>query len=240
MKIADLIAKLTDLSKQEGKVELDATEALHQAAQPIYQAVYDRGHGQATKDLNQKVADAETAKTKAETDLAAANELFKGKPDVEALRAQHRTDLERVQNQAKTREEALQKRLQEERSGRALSDFRGHLKGKVVDDYAVVLAERPDLKSRIRHKEDGKVYVVQAGTEVEVQVPAGKDPLQLLAEEVIQSAPSTLRLSGADGGSGITTGATGATGGSYDPVAAGKQMAEAAKASAKTAEIALR
>lgn len=244
MKLKDLVTKLTELVAQDGKAELEAVDALHQVSQSDYQAIYDRGHGQATKDLNTKVTTAEAAHraaqeklTETETALADAR---KGKGgDVEQLREQHKIDIQREKDAAKAKETALTEQLKNERTSRSTSDLKAMLAGKVIDDYAAVVIERPDIRGRIRHREDGSVFVVQAGTEVELQVPAGKTPLSLLAEELIGSTPATLRLSGADGGSGATTGGTGSSGG-YDPVAAGKKMAEATKPSAQTQELALR
>lgn len=243
MTIAEIIAQLAAAATDDAKRQ-EVVTALHSTMQPVYQVIFNKGHGQGMAAQSEKLTAAEAAKTAAEQSATALKTQLeeatkKGTPDVEAIRTQHAQDLERIQKEAKEKADGLEAKLRDERTARAKADLKAALKGKVVDDFVDVAVERAALQGRIRHREDGSTFVVQAGTEVELQAPAGRTALELLAEEIHTAAPATLRLSTADQGGGTTTAAGGGTTG-YDPVAAGKEKAKEQKASAASADLALR
>lgn len=194
---------------------------LQSANQPIVHHIFRRGFAEAegrykprAETAEAKIAEVETAKAEAERKLREAE----GKqPDVEKIHADWQAKLDAAKAEAETERTARKA----EREARKLSDLRAHLTG-LDPEYARWKAT--EHAGRLRAKDDGTVELLEAGSEVPVQVPAGKTPYQVLAEEILRTAPAALRTSNADSGGG--TGGGGGGGGdklSVDDIAARKQ-----------------
>lgn len=196
--------------------DADATEvadALKNDANTIYNRVFGAGvktgkeAEKASKATLQEQLDAEkTARETAETALQEARNKV---PDAEKLNADWQAKYDRDVQAAKQATEAERQARQQEREARKLSDLRAHLTG-LDPEYAAWKAT--EAAKRLRVKDDGAVELLEAGSEIPVQVPAGKTPYAVLAEEIVRGAPAGLRLSNADSGAGTQGGGGGRSG----------------------------
>ena len=172
--------------------------------------IFRRGFAEAEGRWKPRAETAEADKTAAETAKAEAErkltEAQAGQPDVKKLnedwQAKYDRDLAARDQQLATERTARQ----QEREARKLSDLRAHLTG-LDPEYARFRAA--EAATRLRTKDDGTVELLEAGSEVPVQIPAGKTPYDVLAEEITKAAPAALRISGADNGGGASGGGGG-------------------------------
>ena len=198
----DLEALIAELMKQDRGAVLTA---LQNKAQPLFQAIFDKGHSEATGRLSTKVTEAETKLKTLEGELTKAKEqvdtLSKDKPDVQKY-MDRVTALET--EISKTKEQAAAD-LTNERVDRRFADLRASLLAKKVDpDYAEVIIGKADVRGRIVSREN-KIEVIGPNgipfTPVE-----GKSGLDLLTEELITKVPPKFIASGVDRGAGIIEG----------------------------------
>lgn len=148
-----------------------------------------------------KVTEVEAAKAEAERKLTEAQS---SQPDVEKIHKDWQAKLTAKEQEV----EAERNARRAEREARKLSDLRAHLTG-LDPEYAGWKAG--EHAKRLHVKDDGTVELREPGSEVPVNVPAGKTPYQVLAEEILKGAPAALRTSNADTGGGAGAGGGGAT-----------------------------
>lgn len=187
----------------------DATKALKDSAQPVFQAVFRKGHGTAQADyegengkLTKALAEAAALKTRAETAEQQLVEVSKKAPDAEKLNKDWQAKLD-----AKDQElEVERKARKQEREARKLSDLQANLTGLDPEYARFKASEHAD---RLHVKDDGTVELREKDSQVPVQIPHGKTPYQVLAEEIVTKAPAALRVSNADSGGGTSGGGGG-------------------------------
>ena len=215
-----------------------ATE-LKGANQAAYQGVFRAGFKEAETRWKPRAEQAETKLTEAESAKAEAErqlqEAQSKQPDVAKLNEQWQAKLDKQKADLEAAVTAEKTRAAGEREARKVADLKASLNGlDPVYVGAVVATEA----ARIRFKEDGTPELYEAGSDIPTQLPAGKTPYAVLAEEIRSKADPRWVLAGGDSGSGTESGTRG--GGGYDPVAAGKKMAEEAKQGAGQDSLAFR
>lgn len=208
----------------------EVAEALKSSANALYQTVFRAGHSTATQAAKAKreAVEQQLAAEKERADAAEAQVVaIRDKaPDAEALNADWQKKLDREiarEREAREAAEAKVARLTTdtvvERTENAL------LAAGIRPRIAKLLAK--DAAGRIAWDDSGAPVLYEPGTQIPVQIPAGKTAFDVLAEaEKAQADPADL-VSSADRGSGI---GGGAAGGGYDPAAAGRAMAEQTRA----------
>ncbi len=221
--VAELVAQLKDLPKE------DVVKALQSGAHEVWQEVWNAGHANATArgaDAT-KVKDDElkaslAAKTKAETQL---EELQKSQPDLAKVREQYDTEIVALNTKHKDELKGEADKRVESETKRARGDLRSALVARGVDpDFADVIADKPDVKSRISFV-DGTVVVMQAGKDIPIHAAEGQTAIGVLSEELTGSVPAKFKNSKADSGSGHQrSSSTSTSGNQYD------QLREDAKA----------
>lgn len=190
-------------------------EALKNDANPIYNRVFRAGVSTGKESADAKTAtlqeqyDAEKARAeKAEAELREAQAKT---PDVEKLNRDWQAKLDATKAEA----EAERAARKQEREARKIADLRAHLTG-VDPEYARWKAG--EHGARLRTKDDGTVELLEAGSEVPVQIPQGKTPFEVLAEEIIKATPAGLRVSNVDTGGGARGGGGSGGGNPYDEI----------------------
>jgi hypothetical protein len=183
---------------------------LQTANNAVVHHIYRRGFTEAesrwkprAETAEAKVTEAETAKAEAERKLQEAE----GKqPDVAKIHAdwQKKYDADIATRDQQLEGERTARKT--EREARKISDLRAHLTG-LDPEYARFKAS--EAAGRLHVKDDGTVELREPGSEVPVNVPAGKTPHQVLAEEIVRAAPAALRTSNADTGGGVDGGGGG-------------------------------
>lgn len=215
--------ELNELIQELAKLDLaTVVKALHEGAQPIYQAVFDKGHSVATERWETKVQAAEEAKKAAEkratTAEAKVTELEAKTPDVAKVRSDYEAELKRVQSEAATQVATMKGSVTAERLARGTADLKALLVGLGLDrDYAGMKAEQ--AQGRFRFTETGSLEVLKAGTEIPLQAADGKSPLDLLAKELYDAADAKWKASNGDRGSGTGGGGGGGQLTSVDQIA---------------------
>lgn len=225
MKKKDLQAlwgQLTQGAEGEDADIPDATiaEALQKQAHPVFQIIYDRGHGAATKTAEEKAAELTTKISTLETNHRTAQEQLEAErkkhPDTEQLREQYEERERQLREAHDTEKAALQTQLSTERRNVAKQTLKSLLRSgdRVLDsDYADVLIDKQATDERINFREDGSVEVFQAGKQIALAPAEGVSPLELLAKELKEQAPSKFVEVRTDRGAGARGDGGGGTGG---------------------------
>lgn len=191
-------------------------EALKNEANPIYNRIFGAGvttgKGQLKNQMDAQAAELTVAKQDVERLTGELAEAREAKPDLDKIHQEWQAKLDA----AKAETEAERKAREQEREARKMSDLRAHLTG-LDPEYARWKAT--EYAGRLRTKEDGTIELLERPDgEVPVQLPEGKSPFQVLADEIVKSAPAALRISNADTGGGTGGGGGGAK--TKDPVEA--------------------
>lgn len=199
----------------------DAIDALQQHAHEVYQEIFDRGHGEATRKAREQTEqlerDLEQARSELEKREQRIERLEEEQPDVARIESEYQDEIAELKEEAREKMSNLRDQISSERMARARSDLTSTLVQEGVDrDYAEVQVHKAVDNGRIRHTEDGEVEVLQPGKEIPLQVD---DPLGSLAEEIHDRTPAKFRSSDADRGSGAEGGSGGGSGSSvYDRI----------------------
>lgn len=239
--LKDIISQLRELNPKADEF----ANLLRESMQPLYQVVFDRGHGVAT-------ATAATQREKLEADLAASvaevtrltgkvKEYEEKTPDVAKLRADYDAELASLRTQLNQAKKDGVTKVKAVLRSRAQRDLVTELVALGVDrDYAEVQAAKPEHADRLHVRDDEGVDVLQAGKQVPIQ---SDKPLSTLAAEMLESIPPKWRTSTADNGAGSGAGddaptgnGTGAGGnGFFDGIRKSTADAEKAKAPTRSA-----
>lgn len=165
---------------------------------PLYQAVFNEGHSDATtrgktkaKDTAEKLKAAEDRATEAETALAEAK---KGAPDLEARDKKWQAKLDAKQAEV---DKALGT-IDAVRGESIRDKVEVAIAGKLRPKYAKLLA--PTLAKQVTRKDDGTFEFHDEG--IPVQVPKGKTIWDVVAERAIADADPEDVLTNADSGGG--------------------------------------
>lgn len=207
MKLSELLAKLGGLPDAEK--DKDAVDVLHNVvAADVFQPIFDRGHNAGLAKGSSQSTD---LKTRAETAEAAAkaateqlDEFKKKSPDAAKLQEQYQSDLKKKDEEHKAELAKRDQVLAAERTKRVRSDLvRELLSHKVDKDYAEVLADKPEVRDRIRFNDAGEIEVLQKGKDIAIVPSSEKGALAMLSEELKATVPAKFITSDATGGSGV-------------------------------------
>lgn len=213
----------------------EVAEALKNEANPVYNRVFGAGvttgKQQVQGKLDSSTAELTTAKEEADRLRGELEELKAKTPDVATAVSQ---EAEKWQKRLEKDVAAVTEKLTaaEAKVARLTTDtvaekVANALLAKQLDpEYVRDVA--PARAGRIKFDENGNPVLYDSTTDTPVQIPDGKSPFEVLAEQVFEKAPAGVKLSGVDAGGGA---APGGGAGGYDPVKAGKEMAAASKAS---------
>lgn len=205
----DLNEVVAELVKQDPAA---VVTALQTKAQPLFQQIFDKGHAEATRRLNEQKTEMETKISTLQTNLNAAKEqiatLSNGQPDVKKFQdeiARLEGDLNKAKEEAKTT-------ILAERLDRQFQTLETKLVAQGVDpEYASVMLAKPDIRKRLQANKEGGIEVLRDGG-IPYSPAEGKTGLDLLAEELVGKAPAKFISSTVDRGSGITGGGAGGGG----------------------------
>lgn len=220
-----------------------AATALKKLAQPIYQAVFNTGHSEATekaktteKELTEKLEAEQERASKAEKK---AKDLEAGAPDVAKVTEQFEQQITELKEKHKAEKKALEQKAQDA----ALEIHRAKAVDKLVEQgvnrtYAEVLMEREANRNRLKLDKDGKLQILQAGKDIPIVVDAEQSPLDVFTAELAGATPAELKTSNGDRGAGSTSATTGSGSTGYDPVKDGQARAQAQAGSEQNRKLA--
>jgi hypothetical protein len=238
MTLAEILAALNGLEDADAAV--DALRADNGAVVKAFRSkVFAQGKKEGTKDL--KAVEDERDQLKASiTEKDTEIEGLKAKtPDKDAIEAPLKAKITKLEQQASEQAQASQGRIRKLLRERDLGTFRQLLTGMHPDaakhgitrqldpDYADVVANQMEAAGRFRYNDKDELEVLDDDG-VPYPVTDAKAPRSAaLAAALNKAAPDKWATSKAQGGGGV--GGQG-SGTGYDPVAAGKKMAEEQKA----------
>lgn len=203
--------------------------------QSIFQRGFDNGYGKKAGELetaNAKVTDLQAKVTAQDGEIA----KLKANPDTAALHAQYGQEIAKVKADAEARERELRATLETERKTMRTRDLRALLttgEKRLDADYADVLLEKPDVKSRVKINADGTFQILQKGKDIPIAAQTPEAALAIMADELKAEAPPRFVLVGTDTGGGLDTG--GRSGFSAGAPTGGAALAESIRASVKAA-----
>lgn len=221
MTLQELLAKLREIAPQPEAF----ASALKEAAQGLYQHIFDAGHAVATARFNAdktalegQLENANKAKEKAERRVA---QLEAEKPDVQKIRDEYKEEIERLTREKQEALDAGEARVRAVLDSRAVSDLKAVLIGEhgVDSVYAEVLADR--AKARIHHVPvkdkpgEHNLEVLVEGKTIPIQTDK---PLAALASEIAEKVDAKFKTGKVDTGAGTRTGGAGGGGNIFSKV----------------------
>lgn len=209
--IIDAIAKIMSHADRD-----ELVAGLKDHAQPVFQAVYNKGHSDATARAKADRVTLETErdglKTRAETAERERDELKSKQPDRATIDAQWQEKVRKLEEkhagELKDRDTRIARLTTDttvEKLEVAMRDAKLH------PEYARLRAG--EVAARIHYRDDGTPELYEEGTQIAVQIPSGKTVWQVAAEQAKEKAPSIFVLAGADAGGGAGSGGAGGSGG---------------------------
>lgn len=242
---AEVIAQINELPPEE---------------RAAFATAFQNDGGEVVKDVRSKTyakgkADGKATGTEAAAKLAEAQERadalaaelaeVKAKtPDAAAIETRVRDAMQKKLDAEKARADAADGALRGERRKLALAEFKSALAAKQDDgtyidgDWLNDVAEAR-WGSRLATADDGSLRVLQLDGDMTYDAPDVATAVRLLAADARKTVPAKFVVSSAESGAGATNGG-GGYGGGYDPVAAGKAMAQQQSAQASTSALALK
>ncbi len=227
----------------------EVIDLIHSSAQPLWQEIFNKGHGVATEkgrlDLEKVTGEKVALEGKLSTANATITELQSKAPDVAKIQQEWSQKLaDQDAAHQKVLKDIRDKGITATRDS-TLGNIRSKLIAAGVDQkYAAVMTQDPELMKRIVVREDGTVSILQKGaTAIELVPAANQTALDILHTELFEAAkkdaPQLVKVS-ADGGAGVTTGGEGgAKGGAAFYEGIRKQKAEEQKVTVEGGEAAL-
>jgi hypothetical protein len=211
MTLEELLAELAKLDRTQ------VVEGIQKSAQPIFQAIYDRGVGFANAKwgpektaLEGQVASLTSEKQTLETRVRTIEEKT---PDLAAERQKFDAQIQAEQQKYEAKLKAAQVQLQAERKSRAVADLKAKLIAAGVDsDYADVMTLKPDVQKRINFTDAGTMQVLQANSDIPFAAAGERTGIDLLADELKTGVPAKFLLVNSDAGSGTEGTGNGAGG----------------------------
>lgn len=202
--------------------------------QSIFQQGYDSRHAKAETDeaaLNQKLKDAEKAKTTVERELADLKANPSKAPEVAAIVERHNAEKAELVAAHNAELEKRDQAVEQERRNTQLSQLqtlltnppealKETLGGKaLVPQYARILTQDQELAGRIRFNRDGSLLLVGKDGKTPLVGKDGKADISLLASELVGAADPTFVLVNGQRGSGVENGGgAGGAGAFYDQI----------------------
>lgn len=184
--------------------------ALKDAFQKGYQEIFNRGHSTATAQAEEEKATLETklesTREKLQDAEAKVRKLEGDQPDVSKIHSEYEDKIEALKSEHERQVEELNAKVQKNQEQFARAQLKSRLAGKLDPDYADVKVE----KAMDRVKFDGEeVTVLEKGTEIPVQTDGDRDPLDYLADELVEESPGKFVLVDVDTGGGVDRGSGG-------------------------------
>jgi hypothetical protein len=185
-------------------------EALKDSAQPLYQKVFNLGHSTANKAAKADADALKAERDQARTEAEDAKKVAADKPDPDKLHEQYRAQIAKLNSDNAAELERVKAQTATERKARTVADAKAALSAAGLHpDVVDIIAEKH--VSRIRHREDGGIELLETGTEIPVQLAAGQTPFAALAADVKKAAPPAWLTSHVDSGSGSSGGGGGSS-----------------------------
>ena len=226
MELSELIAKLTEHDAQ------DVADALQENAQSHYQTVYQRGFSTAHNEAKASAKETEKKLEALQGQLAERDEKIEAlqseQPDVQAIEEKYQTRLAEKDEELTAAQEAARREVESIHRSRFESELAAELIAQGVEpDYArEVLVSKHRSRIQPTKTDDGyQLKVMGEDGMTPVQAADGK-LAHVVASSIKESVGPKWITSNGDKGAGSQAGGKGS--GGYDPVAAGKKMAEAA------------
>lgn len=201
----------------------------------VFQDINDGGRAAANSQSKARIVELEETSTtaKAAADAAAKElkELREKNPDAAAQIRAAEEKVERLKEKHKAEKDEPKQQVQAERQSRANGDLVRELVASGIDpEYAgAVLAQRTDVKERVRVKEDGSVEVLQAGNKELTITPAeGRSALSHLAEELVAKVDDKWKVSNINRGPAFDGLPKGGAGNKFDQIRESVKAAEKA------------
>lgn len=245
--VEQLVEDLKAMEPAEGSTDIPDDKiagVLQTKAHPVWQSIHDRGHAGATakrqSEIERLTAERDTAKREADEARDKLEEERKKQPDSATIRAQYEEQERTLKKKHEEREAALNSRIESLLVENAQSDLVRSLKAQGVDeDYATVLAAKPEVRARLKaDAEESTVEVLQRGKEIPFAPADGQTGVDLLAAELRPDVPAKFVVSKADTGSSTTGGGGGGGTGSFDFDAHRKKLKEEREESRKEGDTA--
>lgn len=210
---------LAEFSKG-GEAQSQVLNAMQTHARPVYQFVYNAGHGVATASEKTRRDELETQLASANTALAAEQKARKAAeekaPDVAAVHAQYATQNAETERQNKAKLEKATARIDALRKGKVEEQLFNRLTskegGNMAPKYARVLAKQiVDSRVKFDGDNDAEYKIMQAKLpNIPIAVTEGQDVLDVVVKEAAADPENEpFILSKVDGGSGTRQGAPG-------------------------------
>ena len=189
-------------------------EALKRGWPALHQGLVNLGFGAAQSRFQKDIDTERSARTKAESDLAALREQVRTKqdPEVKQLNEQWQTKL----NEETTK---LRNELEQEKANkrnllleRDQATYEMHLVelGVPKANARGMARDATELPARSEYDEKGSLTVYQAGQRIPLMPGSGKTMLHALAEEVVaRPEVQEILISNGDSGGGINSGRSG-------------------------------
>jgi hypothetical protein len=214
--LAALSEQVTEADGDKDKLKAIA-DGLHKHAQPVAQALIDRGAGKKGGELKARIETLEREKKEAQdslTELSQEFDEFKKKvPDAAAIEAKADEKWKKKHQAVEDRAKAAEERFRASRKGSVRSEFVQELIALGVDpDYAKeTLGPKHDGQFKLR--EDDEVDILQLGGTDPLESNGDKSAARLLAEQVVKTVKPVFITAGVDSGGGVRSGTGGGGGG---------------------------
>jgi hypothetical protein len=199
----EILEAIKKLMGHESRDEVVA--ALKKHGKPVYQLVFDDGHGVATEQLNSKLSKVEQERDAAKTEARDAKKdlqkLRDESPDAAKLEEQYRNELAEKDAEIEALRTQSQQEKLEWRRDNALERLRAALAPQVVDGYEELLVGRGSTADRFSFDDDGNLRVLQLGK----QIPYAGDveaQIKSLADDLMKEVKPIFRNSKVKEGSG--------------------------------------
>lgn len=212
MTIEELVKALGEVTAEDREKLVIAIQG-DTATHPIFQAVFDKGHGEATRKGTQEKESLNTRISALEAEGTAKDEritaLGEKNPDVAKIEEKYQTRITEIEEAHKVEKANLQSQNQT----LVLSTHRKTLATALIrlgvdPDYADFKADNTD---RLQLSDKGTLDVMREGLEIPYAPVEGKSTIDLLANDMLSGVKDIFRTSNADRGSNM--GGDDATGG---------------------------
>lgn len=191
----------------------EVLDLIHASAQPLWQEIFNKGHGVATEKANKDIETLKGEKTTLEGQLKTANDkvtdLQTKTPDVAKIQQEWSQKLTDAQEAHKKELQGIRDKGAAVTRDSTISNLRSKLVAAGVDiKLATVMTQDSELTKRIVVREDGTVSILQKGaTAIELIPAANQTALDLLTTELFEVAkkdsPQLITIQ-VDRGAGIT------------------------------------
>lgn len=216
MELAELLQGLRDHADAGEDQAAEVVKGLNEQLPAVHQVIFNAGYARGESKGKGPV-------TKLETDLKAAQDRVaelqqqleeKGGGEKAVTELQEKVshwkgEAERLQGELEAKENEHKQASRTQRLEARLADVKAKLTQRLVPEYGELLAKDPDLRGRLRYDDDGNLELLQKGSDRPIPVPEGKDPVDLLVDEVVKATPAKFVRQDVPTGSGVGGGGGG-------------------------------